>query len=371
MIKFLDLQAITHKYRHEIHDALLRTADSGWYLLGEETKQFETAYASYIGTKHCVGCANGLDALTLIFKALIRMGHLQIGDEVFVTGNTFVASVHALTQNGLRPIFIDARDDNGQLNEALLKSVLTTRSKALLTVHLYGQNSLTEGIINFCESNNLLLIEDNAQAHGCRYNGLRTGSIGLAAAHSFYPGKNLGALGDGGAITTDNEELALLVRQLGNYGYSRKYVCDEMGRNSRLDEIQAAILNVKLRHLDEDIALRQAIAQYYRENITLPYLRLPVVEEKESHVYHLFPIRCKQRDRLQSFLTEKGIETLIHYPIPPHKQLCYKEYNLLTLPVTETICKEVLSLPISPVMNLSDAEKVVRALHDFRFTGND
>lgn len=368
MIKFLDLQAVTNKYRDEIHEAVLRTINSGWYLLGKETERFETAYATYIGTKHCVGCANGLDALTLIFKALIRMGLLKKGDEVLVPANTFVATIHGITQNGLRPIFVDVRDDNGQINECLLDDILTPKCKALLTVHLYGQCSLSERVINFCESNNLLLIEDNAQAHGCTYKQKRTGSLGFAAAHSFYPGKNLGALGDGGAITTDNAELASMIRQLANYGYSRKYICDEMGQNSRLDELQAAILNVKLGHLDEDIKLRQTIAHYYHDNINNPHIYLPKTDEENiGHVYHLFPIRCKQRDKLQDYLTTKGIETLIHYPIPPHKQLCYKEYNHFTLPITETICSEILSLPISPVMTLSEAKAVVQALNEFSF----
>ena len=365
MIKFLDLKAVTNKYQTEIHEAVMRTVNSGWYLLGNETQRFETAYASYIGTKYCVGCANGLDAITLIFKALIRMGYLQEGDEVLVPANTFIATIHGLTSNGLRPILVDARDDNGQIDEALLKQAYTTKCKALLTVHLYGQCSLTERITEFCKRKGLLLIEDNAQAHGCRFKSKRTGSIGIAGAHSFYPGKNLGALGDGGAITTNDARLATLVRQLGNYGYSQKYVCDEMGQNSRLDELQAAILNVKLRHLDEDIALRQTIARFYRKHITNPEIRLPKLEDESSHVYHLFPIRCAQRDKLQNYLTQKGIETLIHYPIPPHKQQCYKEFNHLKLPITECISKEVLSLPISPVMSLSDAEKVVDALNNF------
>ena len=365
MIKFLDLKAVTNKYQTEIHEAVMRTVNSGWYLLGNETQRFDTAYASYIGTKYCVGCANGLDAITLIFKALIRMGYLQVGDEVLVPANTFIATIHGLTSNGLRPILVDARDDNGQIDEALLKKAYTTKCKAFLAVHLYGQCSLTKELTEFCESKGLLLIEDNAQAHGCRFKSTRTGSIGIAGAHSFYPGKNLGALGDGGAITTNDSRLATLVRQLGNYGYSQKYVCDEMGQNSRLDELQAAILNVKLRHLDEDIALRQTIARFYRKHITNPEIRLPKLEDESSHVYHLFPIRCAQRDKLQNYLTQKGIETLIHYPIPPHKQQCYKEFNHLNLPITECISNEVLSLPISPVMSLSDAEKVVDALNNF------
>ena len=365
MIKFLDLQAITAKYQNEIHDALKRTVDSGWYLLGKETELFEKAYAEYVGVNHCVGCANGLDAIHLMFKALIQLGRLHKGDEILVSANTFIATIHGITENGLRPIFVDARDDNGQLNETLLSSLITHKTRALFIVHLYGQCALTQGIEEFCKTNNLLLLEDNAQAHGCRYGMKRTGSLGFAAAHSFYPGKNLGALGDGGAVTTNDAELASTIRQLGNYGYSRKYVCDSMGRNSRLDELQAAVLHVKLTHLDNDIAARQAIASYYNEHIENPLIQLPTVGENDTHVYHLFPIRCKQRDKLQKYLAEKGIETLIHYPIPPHKQLCYKEYQHLTLPITELISNEELSLPISQVMTISDAENVVTALNEF------
>ena len=365
MIKFLDLQAVNDAYRDEIHEALLRVADSGWYLLGHETQEFETAYANYIGTRHCVGCANGLDAITLMLQALIRLGKLQKGDAVLVPANTFIATIHGITANGLRPIFVDAREDNGQLDEAQLKALFTPQCRALLLVHLYGQCALTEGITAFCETHDLILLEDNAQAHGCRYKGKRTGSLGLAAAHSFYPGKNLGAMGDGGAVTTDDAELAALIRQLGNYGYSRKYVCDEMGRNSRLDELQAALLRVKLRHLDEAIAARQRIAAYYRQHIQNPHILLPKKAEPEGHVYHLFPIRCKQRDALQDYLSERGIETLIHYPIPPHQQECYQAFQLLNLPVTERIHDEELSLPISPVMPLADAETVVKALNEF------
>ena len=365
MIKFLDLQAITAKYQDEIHNALKRTVDSGWYLLGKETELFEKAYAEYIGVQHCVGCANGLDAIHLMFKALIQLGRLHKGDEILVSANTFIATIHGITENGLRPIFVDARDDNGQLDEALLSRLITNKTRAVFIVHLYGQCALTQGIEEFCKTNNLLLLEDNAQAHGCRYGMKRTGSLGFAAAHSFYPGKNLGALGDGGAVTTNDAELAATIRQLGNYGYSRKYVCDSMGRNSRLDELQAAVLRVKLAHLDDDIAARQAVARYYYEHIANPLIQLPTVGEQGTHVYHLFPIRCKQRDKLQKYLAEKGIETLIHYPIPPHKQLCYNEYQHLTLPITELISNEELSLPISQVMTISDAENVVTALNEF------
>ncbi len=366
MIKFLDLQALTHKYHDEIHEAVKRTVDSGWYLLGKETQQFEQYYAAYIGVEHCVGCANGLDALLLMFKALVLQGRLKEGDEILVPANTFIATIHGITENGLRPVFVDARDDNGQLDEALLSAALTPRTRALLLVHLYGQCAMTQAIEDFCAKHNLLLLEDNAQAHGCLYGTRRTGSLGTAAAHSFYPGKNLGAMGDGGAVTTNDATLAALVRQLGNYGYSEKYICPEIGRNSRLDELQAAILDVKLRHLDADIEARRNIADYYRDHITNPLISLPRISERTAHVYHLFPIRTKHRDALQKHLRERGIETLIHYPIPPHKQQCYSMFNALSFPVTERISAEELSLPISPVMTLDEAQIVVDAINDFR-----
>lgn len=365
MIKFLDLQALTHKYHDEIHEAVKRTVDSGWYLLGKETQQFEQHYAAYIGVEHCVGCANGLDALMLMFKALVLQGRLKEGDEILVPANTFIATIHGITENGLRPVFVDARDDNGQLDETLLSAALTPRTRALLLVHLYGQCAMAQAIEDFCAKHNLLLLEDNAQAHGCLYGTRRTGSLGTAAAHSFYPGKNLGAMGDGGAVTTNDATLAALVRQLGNYGYSEKYICPEIGRNSRLDELQAAILDVKLRHLDADIEARRNIADYYRDHITNPLISLPRISERTAHVYHLFPIRTKHRDALQKHLQERGIETLIHYPIPPHKQQCYSMFNTLSLPVTERISAEELSLPISPVMTLEEVREVVNALNDF------
>lgn len=366
MIKFLDLQALTHKYHDEIHEAVKRTVDSGWYLLGKETQQFEQHYAAYIGVEHCVGCANGLDALLLMFKALVLQGRLKEGDEILVPANTFIATIHGITENGLRPVFVDARDDNGQLDETQLSASLTPRTRALLLVHLYGQCAMNQAIEDFCVKHNLLLLEDNAQAHGCLYGTRRTGSLGTAAAHSFYPGKNLGAMGDGGAVTTNDATLAALVRQLGNYGYSEKYICPEIGRNSRLDELQAAILDVKLRHLDADIEARRNIADYYRDHITNPLISLPRISERTAHVYHLFPIRTKHRDTLQKHLRERGIETLIHYPIPPHKQQCYSVFNHFHLPITERICNEELSLPISPVMTLQEAQIVVDAINDFK-----
>ena len=365
MIKFLDLQALTHKYQDEIHEAIKRTVDSGWYLLGGESQEFETQYASYIGTKYCVGCANGLDALILMFRALIIQGVLKEGDEILVPANTFIATIHGITENGLTPVFIDARNDNGQIDEGQLTKALTTRTRALLLVHLYGQCALTRGIEEFVENHQLILLEDNAQAHGCAYHGRKTGSFGMLAAHSFYPGKNLGALGDGGAVTTNNKELAELIRGLANYGYSQKYVCEYIGRNSRLDEIQAAILKVKLSHLEEDIQLRRVIANYYLTHINNPLISLPAIHTISEHVFHLFPVRSPYRNELQNYLKDNRIETLIHYPIPPHKQQCYEEYKHLSLPITEVISQEILSLPISPVMDLEDAKIIVEYLNHF------
>lgn len=365
MIKFLDLQALTQKYHDEIYEAVKRTVDSGWYLLGREVQEFEAKYASYIGTNHCVGCANGLDALILMFRALVVQGVLKEGDEVLVPANTFIATIHGITENGLRPLFVDARADNGQIDESQLAQALTPRTRALLLVHLYGQCALTPGIEAFVKQHQLILLEDNAQAHGCLYRGRRTGALGALAAHSFYPGKNLGALGDGGAITTNSKELAKLIRSLANYGYSEKYVCEHKGRNSRLDEIQAAILKVKLSHLESDIQARRAIANYYLAHINHPLIAVPSVPTATEHVFHLFPIRTTHRDALQSYLRNSGVETLIHYPIPPHKQQCYATYQHLVLPTTEAICQEILSLPISPVMSLEDAKRVVSLLNRF------
>lgn len=365
MIKFLDLQKITQSHAKEIHAAIQRVIDSGWYLQGEENARLEKAYAEYIGTQHCVGCANGLDALIWIFRAYIEMGIMSPGDEVIVPANTYIASILALTENGLKPVLIEPSLETYQINDSLIEAAITKRTKAILIVHLYGQCSYTKKIGDICRKHGLKLVEDNAQAHGCLYLGKKTGSLGDAAGHSFYPGKNLGALGDAGAITTNDAELSSVVRSLGNYGSTQKYVFKYQGRNSRLDEIQAAVLRVKLAHLNEEIIQRQKIARYYIDHITNPAIILPNVNDWTAHVFHLFPIRCKQRDELQAFLIEAGIQTLIHYPIPPHKQECYKDWNHLTFPITEQIHQEELSLPISPVMNLEEAGKVVDVLNHF------
>lgn len=375
MIKFLDLQKITEKYSAEIHEAVNRVVDSGWYLQGKENERFENNFAKYIGTKYCVGVGNGLDALIWIYRAYIEMGVMHPGDEVIVPANTFIASILAITENGLNPVFVEPRLDTLEIDDEQIEAAITDRTKSILIVHLYGRCAYTEKIAALCKKYNLKLVEDNAQAHGCRCfapmdNGQlpqrRTGALGDAAGHSFYPGKNLGAFGDGGAVTTNDKELADTIRALANYGSTRKYVFKYVGRNSRLDEIQAAVLDVKLRHLDEDNAHRQQIANYYYDHIQNPLITLPTRLADINNVYHIFPILCEQRDALQTYLTEHGIQTLIHYPIPPHQQDCYSEYRHLSLPVTEQIHQQELSLPISPVMTMEEAEEVANVLNEFK-----
>jgi dTDP-4-amino-4,6-dideoxygalactose transaminase len=341
--------------------------DSGWYLKGEHTQRFEKNYATYIGTKYCVGVANGLDALTLILRAYIEKGVMQPGDEVIVPANTFIASILSISECGLTPVLVEPSIDTFQIDDSQIEEVITERTKALMIVHLYGRCAYTEKIGMICKKHQLKLIEDNAQAHGCfapMDNGQwrRTGSLGDAAAHSFYPGKNLGALGDAGAVTTNDKELAQIIEELGNYGSSKKYVFDYQGRNSRLDEIQAAMLDVKLRHLDEDNQRRQAIADYYINNVKHPEILLPTPSQS---VYHIFPILCERRDELQQYLKENGVETMIHYPIPPHKQACYKEWNDLSFPITERIHRQELSLPCHPVMKQEEADQIVSLLNRF------
>lgn len=365
MIKFLDLQKITEKYSDEIHEAVKRVVDSGWYLQGEENKRFEKSFANYIGTKHSIGCANGLDALIWIFRAYIELGVMRPGDEVIVPANTYIATILAITENGLNPVLVEPKFDTLEIDDDRIEEVITPRTKAICIVHLYGRCAYTEKIGELCKKYNLKLVEDNAQAHGCRFGEQRTGSLGDSAGHSFYPGKNLGAFGDGGAVTTNDKDLADTIRALANYGSTRKYVFKYVGRNSRLDEIQAAVLDVKLKHLDEDNAHRQMIANYYYDHINNPLIKLPKRLPDTNNVYHLFPILCERRDELQEYLSENGVQTLIHYPIPPHQQECYKEWNNLSLPITEQIHQQELSLPISPVMLINEAESIVERLNAF------
>ncbi len=362
-VPFLSLKDITYKYKDEIHEAALRVIDSGWYLQGEENEKFESDYARYIGTKYCVGCANGLDALIWIFRAYIELGIMTKGDEIIVPANTYIATILAITENGLVPVFIEPDINTYQIDDSLIEEKITSKTRAITIVHLYGQCAYTEKISDLCKKYNLKLIEDNAQAHGCMFGHTKTGALGDAAGHSFYPGKNLGALGDAGAVTTNDEKLVETIRSLANYGSQKKYVFQYCGRNSRLDEIQAVILDVKLKHLDEDVALRKAIAHRYIEEIKNPKIILPKVTDWNSHVFHIFSILCVQRDELQKYLSDHNIGTNIHYPIPPHKQECYKEWNRISLPVTEKIHKEELSLPMSPCLTDEQINYVIEVIN--------
>lgn len=404
-IKFLDLQKVTLTHADEIHEAISRVVDSGWYLQGKAVAQFEEDYAHFIGTKCCVGVGNGLDALTLIYRAYLEMGVMKKGDEVIVPANTYIASILAITENGLKPVLVEPNPDTLEIDDARIEEAITERTRSIMIVHLYGRCAYTQRIGQICKKYQLKLVEDNAQAHGCRYIGSseslkgdkhescmddkqnkRTGSLGDAAGHSFYPGKNLGALGDGGAVTTDDEELAAVIRALANYGSQKKYVFKYKGRNSRLDEIQAAVLSVKLKYLDEDNAHRQALAHYYDEHlgenehlegnahfslregstsVGCTDIRLPQLLPDASNVYHIFPIFCKDRDALQQSLTAQGIQTLIHYPIAPHRQECYQEMASLSLPISEQLHAEELSLPVSQVMTLEEAAEVVKRINEF------
>ena len=367
MIPFLSLKDITAKYADEIHQAVQRVVDSGWYLQGEENERFEQHYSEYIGTKYCIGCANGLDALIWIYRAYIEMGIMQPGDEVIVPANTYIASVLAITENGLKAVLIEPNPETLELDDSKIEEAITPRTKSILLVHLYGRCAYTDKIGELCATHGLHLVEDNAQAHGCRFDGRRTGSLGEAAGHSFYPGKNLGALGDGGAVTTDNKELAECIRALANYGSQKKYVFKYRGRNSRLDEIQAAVLDVKLRHLDDDNHMRQQVAACYYDNIKNPLVTLPKRLPDENNVYHLFPILCERRDELQQYLKDNGVQTLIHYPIPPHLQECYAGRGYGTsLPITERLAKQELSLPMGPCLGIGDAEIVSHVINDFK-----
>lgn len=366
MIKFLDLQKITRKNSDELHAAVNRVIDAGWYLQGKENEQFEKDYSSYIGTKYTIGCGNGLDALILIFRAYIELGVMQHGDEVIVPANTYIASILAISENGLTPVLVEPSLETLQIDDTKIEEAITEKTKAILIVHLYGQCAYTDKIGEICKKYKLKLVEDNAQAHGCVFHGCKTGSLGDAAGHSFYPGKNLGAFGDAGAVTTNDDDVARIVRAVANYGSHKKYVFKYCGRNSRLDEIHAAILGVKLKHLDEDTTIRRAIARYYIENINNPLIVTPIIKDWNAHVFHIFAIRCKERDRLQQYLSDKGIQTIIHYPIPPHKQECYKEWNKLSFPISELIHKEELSLPMSPVLMSEEVLRVVNVLNQFK-----
>jgi len=372
MIKFLDLKKINESFEPELSDAVRRVLDSGWYLLGDEARAFEEEYSNFIGTNHCIGVANGLDALRIILRAYIELGYMVEGDEIIVPANTYIASILAITENRLKPVLVEPSIETYNIDPLLIEHLITPRTRGIMIVHLYGQNSMTDSISELAARHKLVVIEDNAQAQGCFFMGKRTGSLADAAGHSFYPGKNLGALGDAGAITTNNEELAGIIRAIANYGSIVKYENIYKGLNSRLDEIQAAILRVKLRRLDQDNSRRDKIAGFYLRYINNDLITKPVVgsanpdRNKPSHVWHLFVIRTQYRDRLQQFLAENDIQTVIHYPIPPHRQVAYKEWGNLSLPVTEQIHEQVLSLPISPVVSDDEAERVVRIVNSFK-----
>ena len=365
MIKFLDLQKINAQYEKELKEAASRVIDSGWYLMGKELESFEKNYADFCGTKHCLGVANGLDALRLIFKAYIEMGIMQKGDEVIVPSNTYIASVLAISDNDLVPILVEPNTETFNVDSSLIEQAITSKTKAVLTVHLYGQISIDQKMIDICKKKDLKLIEDAAQSHGALWNGKVSGNIGDAAGHSFYPGKNLGALGDAGAVTTNDKELAKTIEALRNYGSHVKYENKYQGLNSRLDEIQAAFLNVKLKYIQQDIDARRAVANYYLAHIKNPKIVLPTVLNEVGHVWHLFVIKTDKRDDLQAYLAKNGVQTLIHYPIPPHKQVAYAALNQLSFPIAEKIHNNVLSLPISGVMSEEDIINIANAINAF------
>lgn len=363
-IDYLSLKKVTNMHLAEIQDAISHTVESGWYLQGYSTQQFEYEYANYIGTQYCIGCGNGLDALSLIFRAYKEMGELKDDDEVIVPANTYIASILSITANHLKPVLVEPRIDTLQIDDDLIEQAITPRTKAILIVHLYGRCSMTNKIQQLCKKNNLKLIEDNAQAHGCLYNNKHTGSLGDAGAHSFYPGKNLGALGDAGAVTTNDHKLAETVKALGNYGSQQKYVFSYQGKNSRIDEIQAAILRVKLKYIDYDNQKRREIAQLYNAQIKNKHIIIPQGQISDN-VYHIYPILCPERDRLQAFLKNKGISTMIHYPIPPHQQQCYKMWNKLSYPITEKIHQEELSIPLNPTLLPEEINYIINSINQF------
>ena len=382
-IKYLSLKDLNAPYEKDIQHAISEVVSSGWYLQGKRIHDFEEHYAAYIGTRHCISCGNGLDALKLMLQGEMILGRIQPGDEVLVAANTYIATILAITSVGLTPILIEPTIDTLQMDDSHIESHITGKTRALLTVHLYGKCSVTPNMIAICKKHHLLLFEDNAQAHGCIYrgktssdgwDGKRTGSLGTAAAHSFYPGKNLGALGDAGAVTTDDDDLAEVIRALGNYGSARKYVFDYQGRNSRMDEIQAAVLDVKLAHLDETNERRQDLAQLYLKYLgedkrtgmqSLKVIPSNLYSPKESNVVHIFPIFSSRRDELQQYLKENGVGTMIHYPIPPHQQKCYAEWNHLHLPITEKIHQQELSLPCNQSMTEEDVERIAELIRKF------
>ncbi len=370
MVKLLDLQAITMQHGDEYKAAANRVIESGWFLQGKEIAQFEADYAKYIGTSQCISVANGLDALYLVMRAYKEMGVLHDGDEIIVPANTYIATILGITRNNLVPVLVEPTWENLEIDIDKIEAAITPKTKGIMIVHLYGRVAYSDKLSKICRKHNLKLMEDCAQSHGCEWNGKKTGSLGDAAAHSFYPGKNLGAFGDAGAVTTNDEELAKVIRALANYGSQKKYVFKYVGINSRMSELDAAVLDVKLKYLDEDNVKRQKLAAYYYENIKNPLITLPARLPDENNVYHLFPIFCKRRDELQKHLADCGIGTLIHYPIPPHKQECYSKeiWNTpqLSLPITERIHEQELSIPMNQAITQEQAKEVVEAINSFK-----
>ncbi|MDD2888667.1 MAG: DegT/DnrJ/EryC1/StrS family aminotransferase [Aliarcobacter sp.] len=365
MISFLDLKGLNSQYKAELIEACTKVIDSGWYIQGNECKEFDIEFAKYCGSKYAIGVANGLDALILIFRAYKELGLMQDGDEVIVPSNTYIASILAISQNNLVPVLVEPDINTYLIDPTKIEEKITSKTKAILPVHLYGQTCEMDKINEIAKKHNLKVIEDSAQSHGAYYKDKRSGNLGDASGFSFYPGKNLGALGDGGAVTTDDEQLANAIKALANYGSHKKYENLYKGVNSRLDEIQAAMLRVKLKYLDNEVEKRREIANYYLQNIKNENIILPTVRTEDNHVWHLFVIRTNKRDELQKYLLDNGIQTLIHYPIPPHKQNAYKEWNDENYPISEQIHNEVMSLPISGVQSLEDTMKIVYLLNNF------
>lgn len=370
MVKLLDLQSITMQHGEEYKSAVNRVIESGWFLQGNENKKFEADYAKYIGTDECVAVANGLDALYLIMRAYKEMGIMHDGDEIIVPANTYIATILAITKNNLVPVLVEPTWENLEIDINKIESAISPKCKGIMIVHLYGRIAYNDTLGEICKKHNLKLMEDCAQSHGCSWKGIKTGALGDAAAHSFYPGKNLGAFGDAGAVTTSDKGLASVIRALANYGSQKKYVFKYVGMNSRMSELDAAVLDVKLKYLDDDNCRRQKLAAFYYENIKNPLITLPSRIADENNVYHQFPIFCERRDELQAYLTEKGIGTLIHYPIPPHQQECYAHefWNtpIKSLPITEKIHAQELSIPMNQVVTLEQAKEVVEVLNSFK-----
>lgn len=366
MIKLLDLQAITALHADEYKAAINRVVDSGWYLQGKENQRFEAEYSRYVGTTHCVAVANGLDALYLIMRAYREMGVFVDGDEIIVPANTYIATILAITRNNLVPVLVEPTLDNLEMDISRIEEHITPRTRGVMTVHLYGRLAYDDTLREICHRYGLKLMEDCAQSHGCRFGDVMTGALGDAAAHSFYPGKNLGAFGDAGAVTTSDGELAEVIRALANYGSQKKYVFKYAGINSRMSEIDAAVLSVKLKYLDEDNGKRQKLAAYYYDNITNSLITLPKRLPDTQNVYHQFPVFCEYRDELQAWLQSQGIQTLIHYPIPPHQQECYSDMTSLCLPITEQIHRTELSIPMSQVVTNDEILSIVKAIQDFK-----